>query len=43
LAYGNVNVVSIGSTLFALEIQAAQNWWHIREGAYLYEEEVKWF
>jgi len=35
----DANVVLLGSTLFALEIQAAQNWWHIREGGYFYEEE----
>lgn len=29
LAYGDTNLVSIGSTLASMEIQAAQTWWHI--------------
>ncbi|CAI9117969.1 OLC1v1019463C1 [Oldenlandia corymbosa var. corymbosa] len=36
LAYGDTNLVSIGSTLTAFEIQATQTWWHVREGDILY-------
>ncbi|EPS71727.1 hypothetical protein M569_03028, partial [Genlisea aurea] len=36
LAYGDSHLVSIGSTLSALEIQAAQTWWHVKEGSSLY-------
>ncbi|KAF8012791.1 hypothetical protein BT93_I0827 [Corymbia citriodora subsp. variegata] len=39
LAYGDTDLVAVGSTLAAMEIQAAQTWWHVREGDNLYEEE----
>lgn len=39
MAYGDANVVAIGSTLTALEIQAAKIWWHVKEGEDLYDEE----
>lgn len=37
LAYGDTHLASIGSTLTALEIKAAQTWWQIREGENLYD------
>ncbi|KAE8673138.1 unconventional myosin-XVIIIa-like [Hibiscus syriacus] len=39
LSYGDTHLVAIGSTLMALEIQAAQTWWHVKEGANRYGEE----
>ncbi|KAF9625798.1 hypothetical protein IFM89_027130 [Coptis chinensis] len=39
LSYGDTHLVAIGSTLAALEIQAAQTWWHVREGEEIYEDE----
>ncbi|KAJ8751875.1 hypothetical protein K2173_026077 [Erythroxylum novogranatense] len=39
LAYGDTHLVAIGSMLVALEIQAAQTWWQVREGENLYEED----
>ncbi|KAE8648959.1 probable endo-1,3(4)-beta-glucanase ARB_01444 [Cucumis sativus] len=39
LAYGDTHLASIGSTLTALEIKAAQTWWQIKEGDNLYEED----
>lgn len=39
LAYGDTHLVATGSTLTAMEIQAAQTWWHVKEGDNLYEEE----
>ncbi|XP_039157593.1 probable endo-1,3(4)-beta-glucanase ARB_01444 [Eucalyptus grandis] len=39
LAYGDTHLVTVGSTLVAMEIQAAQTWWHVREGDNLYEED----
>ncbi|PNY11853.1 endo-1,3(4)-beta-glucanase 2-like protein [Trifolium pratense] len=39
MAYGDAQVVSIGSTLTSLEILAAQMWWQVKEGGDLYEEE----
>ncbi|XP_062150485.1 glucan endo-1,3-beta-D-glucosidase 1-like, partial [Alnus glutinosa] len=38
LAYGDTHLVAIGSMLAALEIQAAQTWWHVREKDTMYEE-----
>ncbi|KAL5551611.1 hypothetical protein UlMin_001787 [Ulmus minor] len=38
LAYGDIRLSAIGSTLAAMEIKAAQMWWHIREGNTLYGE-----
>lgn len=39
LAYGDTHLVAIGSTLTAMEIQAAQTWWHIREEDTLYDKD----
>ncbi|KAG4177613.1 hypothetical protein ERO13_A11G318750v2, partial [Gossypium hirsutum] len=39
LAYGDTHLVATGSTLAALEIQAAKKWWHVKEGDNLYGEE----
>lgn len=39
LAYGDSHLVSIGSALSALEIHAAQTWWHVREEDNVYGEE----
>ncbi|KAJ4833261.1 hypothetical protein Tsubulata_005095 [Turnera subulata] len=39
LTYGDTHLVAIGSTLTALEIDAAKTWWHVRESDTLYEEE----
>ncbi|XWS46437.1 hypothetical protein CRYUN_Cryun14cG0066600 [Craigia yunnanensis] len=39
LAYGDIHLVATGSILAAMEIQAAQTWWHVKEGDNLYEEE----
>ncbi|GAB2299889.1 hypothetical protein Dimus_033938 [Dionaea muscipula] len=39
LAYGDTHLVAIGSTLAALEIQAAQTWWHVRQGENMYEDD----
>ncbi|KAK6129074.1 hypothetical protein DH2020_037187 [Rehmannia glutinosa] len=39
LAYGDSHLVSIGSTISAFEIQAAQTWWHVNEEDTLYPDE----
>ncbi|XP_073001226.1 glucan endo-1,3-beta-D-glucosidase [Typha latifolia] len=39
LSYGDAHLMSVGSTLTAFEIQAAQMWWHVREGEGLYEDD----
>lgn len=39
LAYGDTHLVTTGSMLAALEIQAAQTWWHVREGDSMYGED----
>ncbi|KAK8541774.1 hypothetical protein V6N13_137633 [Hibiscus sabdariffa] len=39
LAYGDTHLVATGSTLTALEIQAAQTWWHVKEGDTIYGDE----
>ncbi|URD92104.1 Glycosyl hydrolase family 81 [Musa troglodytarum] len=39
LSYGDTHLVSIGSTLAAFEIQAAETWWHVKEGEGLYEDD----
>ncbi|XP_077222725.1 glycosyl hydrolase family 81 protein [Tasmannia lanceolata] len=39
LSYGDSHLVAIGSTMAAMEIKAAQTWWHVREGEGRYEEE----
>ncbi|XLR21184.1 hypothetical protein S83_049096 [Arachis hypogaea] len=36
LAYGDIHLASIGSTLASLEIHAAKMWWHVKEGDNLY-------
>ncbi|CAL1409841.1 unnamed protein product [Linum trigynum] len=36
LAYGDTHLVAIGSSLAAMEIQAAQTWWHVKEGDTIY-------
>ncbi|XP_057522300.1 glucan endo-1,3-beta-D-glucosidase 1 [Amaranthus tricolor] len=38
LAYGDTHLVAVGSSLLALEMQAAQTWWHVREGEGMYED-----
>ncbi|XP_062152032.1 glucan endo-1,3-beta-D-glucosidase ARB_01444-like, partial [Alnus glutinosa] len=38
MAYGDAHLVTIGSILAALEIQAAQTWWHVREKDNMYDE-----
>ncbi|KAL2335308.1 hypothetical protein Fmac_016521 [Flemingia macrophylla] len=39
LAYGDTHLVAIGSTLTALEIHAAQMWWHVKVGDNPYGED----
>ncbi|XP_020218967.1 putative endo-1,3(4)-beta-glucanase 2 [Cajanus cajan] len=39
LAYRDTDLVATGSTLLALEIRAAQTWWHVKVGDNLYEED----
>lgn len=39
LAYGDTHLVSVGSTLAAMEMLAAQTWWHVREGEGMYEDD----
>lgn len=39
LAFGDSHLVSVGSTISALEIQAAQTWWHVKEEDELYPKE----
>ncbi|CAI9780720.1 unnamed protein product [Fraxinus pennsylvanica] len=39
LAYGDSHLLSVGSALSALEIQAAKTWWHLREEDNVYGEE----
>ncbi|KAK7295455.1 hypothetical protein RJT34_18364 [Clitoria ternatea] len=39
LAYGDTSLVATGSTLLALEISAAQTWWHVKVEDNLYHEE----
>lgn len=38
LAYGDTHLVATGSMLAAMEIKAAQTWWHVREGDKIYAE-----
>lgn len=38
LAYRDTNLTDTGSLLAALEIQAAQKWWHVHQGDNIYEE-----
>ncbi|MCI23028.1 beta-glucan-binding protein, partial [Trifolium medium] len=39
MAYGDAQVMSIGSTLAALEICAAKMWWHVKKGGNMYEKD----
>ena len=39
LAYGDKDLVAIGSTLLAFEINATQTWWHVKVEKNLYGEE----
>ncbi|PNY05362.1 endo-1,3(4)-beta-glucanase 2-like protein [Trifolium pratense] len=39
MAYGDAQIMSIGSTLAALEICAAKMWWHVKKGGNMYEED----
>ncbi|CAL5018216.1 unnamed protein product [Urochloa decumbens] len=39
LSYGDARLASLGATLAALEMLAAQTWWHVREGEGMYEED----
>ncbi|KAE8708041.1 unconventional myosin-XVIIIa-like [Hibiscus syriacus] len=41
LAYGDSHLVATGSALMAFEIQAAQTWWHVKEGDNLYVDEFR--
>ncbi|CAL5186115.1 unnamed protein product [Lathyrus oleraceus] len=38
MAYGDAQVVSIGSTLAALEISASKMWWHVMKDGNLYDK-----
>ncbi|XP_058773256.1 glucan endo-1,3-beta-D-glucosidase ARB_01444-like [Vicia villosa] len=38
MAYGDAQVVSIGSTLAALEICATKMWWHVKKDGNIYEK-----
>lgn len=39
LAYGDTHLVATASTLTAMEMQAAQTWWHVRESEGIYEDD----
>ncbi|ONK69448.1 uncharacterized protein A4U43_C05F22990 [Asparagus officinalis] len=39
LSFGDTHLVAIGSTLAALEIRAAETWWHVKEGERMYDED----
>ncbi|KAM0923006.1 hypothetical protein ACQ4PT_005788 [Festuca glaucescens] len=39
LSYGDARLVSDAATLTALEMLAAQTWWHVREGDTIYEDD----
>ncbi|KAK9067134.1 hypothetical protein SSX86_014459 [Deinandra increscens subsp. villosa] len=39
LAYGDTHLVSTSSLLLAMEIHAAQTWWHVREDNLLYTQD----
>ncbi|XP_076930867.1 glucan endo-1,3-beta-D-glucosidase-like [Bidens hawaiensis] len=39
LAYGDTHLVSTSSLLLAMEIHAAQTWWHVREEDSLYSQD----
>ncbi|CAA0828347.1 glycosyl hydrolase family 81 protein [Striga hermonthica] len=38
MAYKDTSLLSFGSTLLALEMKAAETWWHVRKDNYLYPE-----
>ncbi|RHN80568.1 putative endo-1,3(4)-beta-glucanase [Medicago truncatula] len=39
MAYGDGQIVSIGSTLASLEICAAKLWWHVKKSGNMYEKD----
>lgn len=39
LAYEDTHLVHTGSMLAALEIHAAQTWWHVKEGNHMYPKD----
>ncbi|KAM1218168.1 hypothetical protein EV1_044971 [Malus domestica] len=39
LVYGDTHLVATGSMLAALEIRAAQMWWHVKEGSNMYGQD----
>ncbi|PWA62809.1 glycosyl hydrolase family 81 protein [Artemisia annua] len=39
LAYGDTHLVAIGSLILAMEIHAAQTWWHVKEDDVLYPKD----
>ncbi|XP_062194593.1 glucan endo-1,3-beta-D-glucosidase 1-like [Phragmites australis] len=39
LSYGDTHLISVGTTLTAFEMLAAQTWWHVREGEGIYEDD----
>lgn len=39
LAYGDANLITVGSLIASMEIQAAETWWHVRERDSLYGDE----
>ncbi|CAN1851702.1 Primary septum endo-1,3(4)-beta-glucanase, partial [Linum perenne] len=40
LVYGDTHLVSIGSIFNVMEIQAAQTWWHVKEGDSIYAQDL---
>ncbi|KAI3808607.1 hypothetical protein L1987_24562 [Smallanthus sonchifolius] len=39
LAYGDANLVAVGSLLTSMEIHASQTWWHVKEGDTIYAKD----
>ncbi|KAL6846086.1 hypothetical protein ACP4OV_023534 [Aristida adscensionis] len=39
LSYGDTHLVTVGATLTAFEMLAAQTWWHVRAGEGVYEDD----
>ncbi|WJX72882.1 endo-1,3(4)-beta-glucanase [Trifolium repens] len=39
MAYGDAQIMSVGSTLAALEICAAKMWWHVKKDGNVYEKD----
>jgi endo-1,3(4)-beta-glucanase len=39
MAYGDAQIMSVGSTLATLEICAAKMWWHVKKGENVYEKD----